>query len=177
MKIIGQKINLRSPQASDAKSIYQNINNKAILSYLLAPIPYHLSDTKKFIIRIQKKLKKKEAYTFGIEDKNSKQIIGIISLNNISQEHKYAELGYWLGQKYHRQGIMSEALSLVLDFAFKKIKLNCVWAGTIEKNIASQKLLKKYGFKSAGNMKKFLKINQRWHDDLRWQLLKDDYKK
>lgn len=176
MKLSGEKINLRTIKISDAKSIYENINHPDVLRYLLVPTPYKFVDAKKFVVRTQKKWRKKEAISLGIEDKNSGQIIGMISINSINKEHRYGELGYWLGKKYHRQGIMGEALNMILAFAFKKRKVHCVWAGTFKENIASQKLLQKYGFKNCGVMKKLLRRNNRWNDDLRWQLLKEEYK-
>ena len=177
MKLIGQKINLRKLRSTDAQSIYQNINNKDVMRYLLTPSPYYLSDAKKFITRTQKKWRNDESYCFGIEDKASGEIIGAISLRNINKSHKFGELGYWLGRKYQRQGIMSDALSIILDFSFYKLNFNCVLAGTFKENVASASLLKKFGFSYIGVMKKMFFRNRRWHDDLRWQLLKENYKK
>lgn len=177
MKLLGKKINLRKLKKSDALSIYKNINDASIKKYLLVPDPYKLTDAKKYIPRTQKKWRRGEGYSFGIEDKETKKIIGTISVDKINKEHKYAEIGYWLGKDYHRQGIMSEALSMVLDFAFRNLKLNCVWAGTFRPNKASQALLKKKGFKQVGVMENFFYRNGRWHDDMMWQLLRKNYKK
>jgi len=130
-----------------------------------------------FVRKTQTDDKKKKAWHFGIEDKQSKKIIGMISLRSWSHEHRHAEVGYWLGLKYHRQGIMSEALKLVLDFAFKKLKLVRVQAGVMKPNIASAQLLKKAGFKYEGCSRKHFFNNGRWQDDLRFAILIQEYLK
>ncbi len=37
---------------------------------------------------------------------------------------------------------MTEALQLIIDFAFKELEQNQIWAGTFVSNTNSQKLLK-----------------------------------
>ncbi len=178
MKIQGQKINLRSLKKTDADSIYRNIKDRQILCFLAnPPIPYKLKHAQVFILKTHRNLKSGTDYSLGIVNKENDQLMGVISLMEVNKLHRRAEIGYWLGKKYHRQGIMSEAIGLILDFAFKKLQLHSVWAGTFRQNIASQKLLKKYGFKYVGTMKKFFWRNARWNDDLMWQLLSENYKK
>ena len=42
---------------------------------------------------------------------------------------------------------MTEALQLIIDFAFKELEQNQIWAGTFVSNTNSQKLLKKLVFR------------------------------
>lgn len=175
-KIIGQKINLRDINPKDAQSIYDNIKDKRITRYLLTKQPYTIKMARDFIKRVKVDDSHKKAYHFGIEDKKTKKIIGMVGLRSWSHEHRHAEVGYWLGLNYQRQGIMSEALTLVLDFAFKKVKLNRVQAGVMRPNVASAQLLKKLGFKYEGCSRRHFFRNGRWQDDLRFAILKEEYK-
>ena len=52
-----------------------------------------------------------------------------------------------LDQSFEGHGYMTEALRLILTYAFKKKKQVEVWAGTFADNEKSQKLLKTLGFK------------------------------
>jgi RimJ/RimL family protein N-acetyltransferase len=57
-------------------------------------------------------------------------------------------LGYFLDPKYHRQGIMFEALKMVLDVWVKGwMKIGKVVAGVDVENVGSERLLEKLGFK------------------------------
>lgn len=176
-KIVGKKINLRSINQKDVQSIYEHVKDPRITRYLLIKQPYTIKMARDFVKRAQADDKKKKAYHFGIEDKESKKIIGMISLRSWSHEHRHAEVGYWLGLKYHRQGIMSEALKLVLNFAFKRAKLVRVQAGVMRSNMASASLLKKVGFKYEGCLRKYFLNNGRWQDDLRFSILEQEYNK
>jgi len=49
--------------------------------------------------------------------------------------------------KYHRQGIMSEAIALVIDYGFKTLELDYLEAFTHERNQASIHLLLKNHFR------------------------------
>ena len=178
MKIEGKKINLRTIRKSDADSIYKNIKDREILRWLLnPPMQYTPKDAEAFVLKAQKKARAKEGYNIGIEDKETKQIIGALGIGRIHWPSKHAAIGYWLGTKYHRRGIMNEALGLALNYCFKELKFHSVWASTFKENKASQNLLKKYGFRYVGVMKEFYWRNNRWNDDMMWQLLKKDYKK
>ena len=79
-------------------------------------------------------------------------VIGAVALENI-KKHK-AELGYWLGKKYWNKGIMTEAIRIMTDIGFKKLKLARIYAYTFPKNTSSRKVLEKNGYKLEGLLRK-----------------------
>ncbi|MGB9598671.1 MAG: GNAT family N-acetyltransferase [Minisyncoccales bacterium] len=163
---------------SDARDIYFNIQDKEIAKNTLRiPWPYRLKDAKDFIKKSQNSLKKRKDFVFGIELRDKKRVIGVISLENIDFEHKHGELGYWLGKKYRGKGIMTEAGKLVLNFAFEKLKLHRVDAGVFSDNIASQKVLKKLGFKKEGIRRHWRFKFGRWKDDVMYSILENEFYK
>ncbi len=173
-KIIGKKINLRNLRDSDAQSIFENVNDKDIIKYTLSiPYPYKLIDAENFIQRVNQKNIKD--FHFGIEDKISKNIIGMISLHMNPKTIKVAEVGYWLGKKYWGKGYMKEALDIVLDYGFNKLKLEKIYAGVFKINKKSQKRLEHAGFKQEGLLRKHYFRLGVWHDDVAYGLLKEEY--
>jgi [ribosomal protein S5]-alanine N-acetyltransferase len=96
------------------------------------PYPYSLQMARDYIKKSKGALNKKNPneYNLLIELKSEKKIIGGIGLADIDYFRKIAGIGYWLNEKYHKQGIMSEAVGTVLNFAFNKlafrIKFNCL---------------------------------------------------
>lgn len=83
MKINGEKIVLRPLRKLDAISRSNHANDKDIAKYTFVPHPYKLKDARDFIEKTKRNLKKKEAFELGIEFKETKEIIGMISLMKI----------------------------------------------------------------------------------------------
>tara|TARA_R110001583_G_scaffold194829_3_gene367243 strand:+ start:17 stop:556 length:540 start_codon:yes stop_codon:yes gene_type:complete len=104
------------------------------------------ADAIKFIKEINDAFEKNKSISWGITIKNDSKIIGTICLWNFSQNNKTAEVGYDLNPKFHRKGIMSEALKMIIDFGFKELKLDKIEAFTHKENENSKRLLEKNGF-------------------------------
>lgn len=188
MQIKGNKINLRPMKYSDIDSIVENINDKSIARYTeRIPHPYFAKDAKGFIEEQKNNLPalprkalqagKKKKLHLGIENKASKKIIGGIGLTILDKKNKGATLGYWLGKKYWSKGIMTEASKLIINHAFKNLKLQRIQATVMHPNIASMKVLEKNGFKLEGILRKKIFKNNKWMDIHIFGLLKNEWKK
>ena len=77
--------------------------------------------------------------------------------------HK-ARFGYWLAKEHWGQGIMTEAVALVSQYASKKLRLRRLDAEVIVGNLASRRVLEKNGFKLEGLMRKQARKNGRLLD-------------
>jgi len=176
LKINSQRINLRTLRKSDAFSIYENAKDRDISRYTTLPSPYKLKHAEEFVRQTHQNLRKKSAYELGIEDPQTEGIIGMISLMKINYESKNAEVGFWLGKKYWGQGLTKEALHLILNFGFRKLKLRRIYARVMHPNVTSAKLLEKVGFKLEGRMRKSFFRNGRYYDELRYGLLREEYR-
>ena len=86
-----------------------------------------------------------------------------------------ASLGYWVGQAYVRQGVMSEALDLILQRLFFHYGLNRVEAAILPNNNASRALLVKLGFQYEGRCRQYLRIGGHFEDHFLYSLLARDY--
>jgi ribosomal-protein-alanine N-acetyltransferase len=72
--------------------------------------------------------------------------LGTICLWNFSEDRKTAEVGYELLPDHHRKGIMSEALTAVLNYGFNQLHLQEIVAMTNTFNENSKGLLLKHDF-------------------------------
>jgi RimJ/RimL family protein N-acetyltransferase len=95
---------------------------------------------------------------------------------NIDYENKNAEIGYWLGKRYWGQKIIKEAIKLILNFGFKKLKLTRIYAKVMHPNISSSKLLEQLSFQYEGRMRKTYLKKGKWMDDLIYSILKSEFK-
>ena len=125
MKLTTKRLILRAVTNKDIPDIVGNINNLNVTKWLsVVPYPYNKKDAKIWIkekIKEERK-KKRDSYQFVIELKSEKRVIGGMGIHHIDNFQGKARVGYWLGQKYWRQGYGSEALEALLSFGFKKLK-------------------------------------------------------
>jgi ribosomal-protein-alanine N-acetyltransferase len=105
------------------------------------------------------------------------KIAGSINLSQIFRGNfKNAYLGYYLAEEFSRKGYMTEAVRLILRFAFRHLKLHRLEANVQPGNAASIAVLQKTGFTKEGFSQKYLKIGGRWRDHERWAIIAENYK-
>jgi len=71
---------------------------------------------------------------------------------------------------------MSEALQLVLRYAFRDLGLHRLEANIQPGNVASVALVQRAGFSLEGYSRRYLKIGGQWRDHERWAIIAEDYK-
>ncbi len=96
MRLEGKKVFLYPWKPSDAKSLNKLVRDKDIARYTTIPFPYKPKLAKDYIERSVKKRRKNEEFHFGIFSKETKQLVGDISIIRTEWKNKKAEIGYWL---------------------------------------------------------------------------------
>lgn len=149
---MSQHFQLRRWQVGDEKSLFENANNYNIWRNLkdIFPYPYTLTDAYEWI-----KIAQDSPHSFAIEvEGKAVGGIGILLKDDIYK--KNAEIGYWLGENYWGQGIISAAINEIVDFTFGKHDVNRIFAGVFEYNIASMRVLEKASFEKEAILKQSL---------------------
>ena len=83
--------------------------------------------------------------------KETNEIIGCCGLRPHNLEGKGFELGFHIMAKHWGNGYALESAKGAINYAFRKLKANYLFAGHNPKNAASKKLLYKLGFKYQGD--------------------------
>ena len=169
MKLVGQQIYLRFYKTSDASELANLHTRNREFFQRVSPLlseAFYTEEHQK--IRIEQALKKTDEgqlYAYGIFLKATDKLIGDISLTQIARgDLQSCYTGFTLDKEYNGKGYTTEALQLVVDFAFRELKLHRIEAGAMPDNIASIRVLEKVGFKKEGIAKENLKINGKWTD-------------
>ncbi|TWT27139.1 GNAT family N-acetyltransferase [Planomicrobium sp. CPCC 101110] len=103
--------------------------------------------------------------SFGIFKIEDDTLIGTITLFQIFRGPlQSAFLGYALDKSHNNKGYTTEAVRLIVDYAFEKLKLHRIEAGVMPHNIPSIRVLEKAGFHKEGIAKSNVKINGKWED-------------
>lgn len=97
---------------------------------------------------------------YAVADAPTGALLGAIGLH-CDMEHNRAELGYWLGHPYWRNGLATEAAAEMLRYAFEMLGLRRVLARHFATNPASGRVMRKIGMTQEGVMRQhFVKWGQ-----------------
>ena len=160
-------IQLRKLHISDAPKIALMLNNKKICDQLrdYIPFPYTEKDGEEFIAFVHSQSSQQ---VFGILNKED-ELCGVVGLVVQSGIYRIsAEIGYWLGEDYWGQGIMSKAVELITNYGFDELKLERIYTSVFEFNKASIRILEKNGYEKEGVFKKALIKNGNIVDEHRF---------
>jgi len=114
--------------------------------------------------------------SFFVFETEDGRLAGGISLSNIRHGvAQSASIGYWMGERYAGQGLMHEALRLVIPFAFDRLRLHRLEAACIPGNTRSMRLLEKAGFQREGLLRSYLRINGVWQDHHLYALIAGEH--
>lgn len=177
-----KRLILRPPRKEDWKDIMEGAGSMEIASMTAAiPHPYKKKDALWFINHSKEKWrkKKKKDYTFCIELKSEKKVIGATGIHKINTVDSKFETGSWINKKYWRKGYILEAKIPILDFGFNKLNLGKAETGAFVENKASQGMSLKIGFKKEGLKRKTIKCvaTGKIHDEVVFGMLKNEWKK
>ena len=92
-----------------------------------------------------------------------------------SAQNRRAEIGYVLNRKFWRQGLMSEAIRGVINFAFSSMNLHRIEADTDGDNLASLTMLEQLGFQREGYFRERWCVYDEWQDSVMLGLLESDW--
>ena len=103
-------------------------------------------------------------------------LVGGLTLSNVRRRAaQYASLGYWMGRHYAGKGLMTEAVGVVIPFAFETLGLHRIHAAFLPGNMASRRVLEKNGFREEGYAENYLQIDGRWCDHILFGLTRERY--
>jgi ribosomal-protein-alanine N-acetyltransferase len=127
------------------------------------------------IKRYQKETRLDSAYAFFVFRKEDDAIMGGCTLSNVRRGvTQCCALGYWIGERFARQGYMFDAVYALVPFVFATLGLHRIEAACLPSNEPSKNLLTKAGFRQEGLARGYLQINGEWRDHALFALLADD---
>lgn len=146
-EVFGEKILLRDFHFEDATAIFNVMQDFEVVKYLAEiPYPYLMEHAESFIKFSMNEKEKLSSLHLAIVKKVSNKLVGAIGIKDFSIEHKFAEIGYWVGAEFWGNGYASEAILLMKDICFSHLGIRNLKAVVFESNVSSIKVLEKNGF-------------------------------
>ena len=112
---------------------------------------------------------------FFIASEAGEAILGVCNLTDIVRgAFQACHLGYSLDKDEQGRGLMSEALTLAIEYAFGKLRLHRIEANYVPSNERSAKLLRRHGFDINGYARDYLYVGGGWKDHVLTSLTNPD---
>lgn len=102
-------------------------------------------DSKRFIMATRLNWVKAEAYGFGVFERRSNQLLGMVAINELYHTFNMASIGYWISEESQGKGYGKKAVTALIEFCFDMLKLTRVEIVCDPDNLASQRLIEKCG--------------------------------
>jgi len=172
---VGEKIYLRGLERADLEGAYFDwLNDREVTKFLEAG---RFPNTREAMEEYYNNtvLSNNNA-VFAIVDKKTDEHIGNIKLGPINWITRIASLGIMIGDKESwGKGYGTEAIRLVLDYAFNRLNLHKVTAGIAAMHQASIKAFEKAGFTIEGHAKSQFYLDGEYSDSLYLGITREDY--
>lgn len=166
---------LRAFDLTDAEQVRCLAGAKEVArATALIPHPYPDGLAEQWIATHSAEWAARRSLTLAVILRSSGALVGALSLT-FTVEHARAELGYWIGVPFWRNGFATEAAAALTDFGFHVLGLNRVQAHHYAGNSASGRVLLKIGMRREGMSPKMMLKDGRFEDVVLYGVLRRDW--
>lgn len=112
--------------------------------------PYEDGMAEAWINSCQEKAAAGELINFAVTSLGDGSFFGVIGLHP-DEDGKQGELGYWIGKPFWNCGYATEALAGVIDYAFRDLQFDRIYAAHFTRNPSSGRVMQKAGMIHEGS--------------------------
>jgi [ribosomal protein S5]-alanine N-acetyltransferase len=143
---------LRAMSLADGEDLLRVCSDERVAEFQDWSPLVTVSEATQFITERMDLFQRRVRISWGVVLEPSGPVIGQIGMHSISLRDRRAEIAFDLRSDFWRRGLMTEALSAVLSFAFERCALSKVVAQTVVQNRACHQLLLNLGFGIEGRL-------------------------
>jgi [ribosomal protein S5]-alanine N-acetyltransferase len=171
-----ERLRLRWLTAADVPALLSIFGDPEAMRYWIHPPLTDLAAAEALLARIHHSFHRRTLFQWGLELVEIGQVIGTCTLGNLDAQHRRASLGYALGRSFWGRGYMSEALSVLLRFAFGDLGLHRLFADVDPRNAASLRSVERLGFRREGYFREHYLVNGEVQDAVLLGLLQSEFR-
>lgn len=143
---------LRQFNENDLENIFKGLSHPDIIKYY--GVNYTTLEATKAQLEFFADLEKNETgIWWAICSLDNTEFYGAGGFNNLSKEHKKAEIGFWLLTEYWSKGLMTEVMPVICDYGFNNLCLHRIEGFVENDNLLCKKAMNKLHFELEGTMK------------------------
>lgn len=173
--LVGDRLYLRALERKDLDGPYLDwINDPEVNRYLATGrFPQRRQDLEEYFERMTSS---PDYAFFAIVDKETDEHIGNIKLGPIDWINRTSNFGTMIGEsEYHGRGYGTEAMELLLTYAFEELNLRKVWDAALSCNEASLRKNEKAGLREEARLEEMVYRGGRYHDKVFVSITRDEY--
>lgn len=173
---INDELSLKIVEIKDAEKIFHLTNRSR--AYLKEWLPWldttkKLEDTIGFITLCLKGFAENKSLNTVILYKD--EIVGIAGYNTINWSNKTAYIGYWLGEEFQGNGIMTEVAKSLTHYAFNELNLNKVEIRAAVENKKSRSIPERLHFVNEGCIRQAEWLYDHYVDHVVYGMLAEEW--
>lgn len=173
-KLVGQRCYL-SPCSPDDAATWARWENDLAIAIPLGDEAYQLSSPARVALWIDE-INRHGEHVFDIVTLEDDVLIGRAMLFNLNRVDRHGMVGLMIGeQAYQNRGYGTEALILLLDYAFNLLNLNSVRLGTFAFNKRALRVYEKVGFREVGRWRQARLIAGKAYDAVMMDMLASEF--
>ena len=173
---IDTNIRLRSVCSDDAAELFALVDaNRSYLRRWLSWVDETISekDIRTFIQNSQDQVTNGRGPVCCVT--HTGELVGICGFKPVDKRNRSVELGYWLAESFTGQGIMTQCVRVLIDYAFREMDINRIELRVATANKQSRSVAERLGFTHEGNLREAEWLNDRYLDQVVYSMLKRDW--
>lgn len=143
VRLGGKNVRLRPFEQEDIETYRRWINDPEIMTLIDRFRPVSRYEHERWYRQL---VRRNDAVVFAIETVPGRRYVGNVWLWNIEWHHGRAEVRIVMGKRRGR-GLGTEALRMIRQYAFERLKLVKLYAYVLDINVRARKAFEKAGFR------------------------------
>ncbi len=143
-RLRGDVTTLREVDASDVYALFTLFSETIVTAYM-APPPPTLAKFAGFVAWSHREREQGHGLCFGIVPDGMTAAVGILQVRSLNSELSSAEWGFVLGAHFWSTGVFSDAANVLVEFAFKTMRINRLEARIALRNQRAHAAVQKLG--------------------------------
>lgn len=159
---------IRRFHAADAATLAAYRSDDAVARYQGWDCPYSLRDALAFVASLEGLAPGTPGtwFQFAVIRASDDHLIGDVALRTTRGDPRQAELGFTFATAHQGQGYATEAVGVVLDYAFSRLSMHRIFSLTDLRNRRAQRLLERVGFRREGELRESTWFKGAWASEV-----------
>ncbi|MFO7613231.1 MAG: GNAT family N-acetyltransferase [Bacteroidales bacterium] len=175
----GAKVKLRALEPEDVEILYRWENDRSIWHLSTTIVPLSRFALEQYVIGSGQDLYTARQLRLMIDllqPVDGLHTIGSVDLFEFEPTHQRAGVGILILQAFRGKGYASEALGLLISYAFETLQLHQLFCNISPDNPESIRLFESNGFLFIGTKKEWNRVRNNWQDESMFQLINHSHK-
>lgn len=172
-----ERLLLRQMTLDDAEEVFAIRGNPELMKFIPRPLLTKKEEAIDLINTINQRIIEGQGINWAITIKPSNKLVGYLGHYRIQWENYRSEIGYMLLPEAQGKGVITEAIQLIVEYGFEKMKMHSLEAVIDPENYASARVLQKIGFVKEANFRENEFFDGKFWDSEIYSLLITDLKK